>query len=96
MRVAPVAGIAITHELCDGIEVEATTRPPWAGTATARPPVVIRHELGSTARGEMNPVLTVPPWCTFHVDQRGEPASLFHPVFGEVERLLVCEEPGRR
>ena len=96
MRVAPVAGIAITHELCDGIEVEATTRPPWAGTATARPPVVIRHEVGSTARGEMNPVLTVPPWCTFHVDQRGEPASLFHPVFGEVERLLVCEEPGQR
>jgi hypothetical protein len=96
MRVGPVAGIALTHELCDGIELEASTRPVWAGTASTQHSVVIRHEVGPTRPVGMNAVLTVPPWCTFHVDERGEPASLFHPVFGEVERLLTCEDPGRR
>ena len=94
--VAPIAGIGVTHELHDGIGLEAATRPAWPGTSSDREPLVIRHELGITRPSGMNPVLTVPPWCTFHVDSRGEPASLFHAVFGEVERLLTCELPGRR
>jgi hypothetical protein len=93
--VAPIAGIAITHDLRDGITLEAATRPAWTGTPRSDEPVVIRHELGTIRRTGMHPVLDVPPWCTFHVDGHGEPASLFHPVFGEVERLLTCEDPGR-
>ena len=95
MLIPPIAGVAVTHELCDGIALEASTRPAWVGTTPARGAVTIRHTLGVTDVGGMRSVLAVPPWCTFHVDDRGEPASLFHPVFGEVERLLTCEEPGR-
>jgi hypothetical protein len=89
-----VAGIALTHELRDGIRLEASTRPSWSGTPSLERPVAIRHALGSTRVVDMHSVLAVPPWCTFHVDANGEPASLFHPVFGEVERLLTCDEPG--
>jgi hypothetical protein len=85
----------VTHDLRDGITLEGATRPAWTGTPRTQEPIVIRHELGTVRRTGMHPVLAVPPWCTFHVDAHGEPASLFHPVFGEVERLLICEEPGR-
>lgn len=95
MSVAPIAGVAVTHDLRDGIALEASTRPAWAGTPHLREPLVIRHELGAIRRTGLHPVLEVPPWCTFQVDRHGEPASLFHPVFGEVERLLTCEDPGR-
>ena len=96
MAVAPIAGIGVIHDLDDGIELEAATRRPWAGSAHTAEPIRIRHELGVTRRAGLTPVLDVPPWCTFHLDVRGEPAARFHPVFGEVERLLTCEEPGRR
>ena len=96
MRVAPVAGVAIHHELTDGIELEGHALADWTGTEAALPPLVIRHELGDANPTGMNAVLAVPPWCTFHVDERGEPASLFHAVFGEVDRLLSCEEPGAK
>lgn len=95
-RVAPVAGVAIVHELLDGIELEKTTAVDWRGTAESLQPVVIRHELGDVSTRHMTRVLDVPPWCTFHIDERGEPASLFHAVFGEVDRLLTSEEPGAR
>lgn len=95
-RVAPVAGVAIVHELLDGIELEKATAVDWHGTAESLQPVVIRHELGDVSTRHMTRVLDVPPWCTFHVDERGEPASLFHAVFGEVDRLLSSEEPGAR
>lgn len=96
MRVAPVAGIALMHELADGIEIESHGAVEWQGTSETHPPLVIRHEIGDARPDGMTAVLRVPPWCTFHVDQRGEPASLFHAVFGEVDRLLSCEKPGRR
>src|SRR5690349_12076511 len=92
-RVAPVAGIGIVHELADGIELAAHCLCEWTGTAENEPPIVIRHEVGDARPTGMTPVLEVPPWCTFHLDGDGEPASLFHAVFGEVDRLLVCEEP---
>ena len=96
VRVAPVAGAVIVHELLDRIELEKTTTVDWRGTAESVPAVVIRHEVGAVSTRHMTRVLDVPPWCTFHVDERGEPASLFHAVFGEVDRLLSCEEPGTR
>ena len=92
--VAPVAGIPIVHDLMDGIEIEHRDAVPWAGTASTCAPIVIRHELGDASPRAMRAVLHVPPWCTFHLDARGEPASHFHAVFGEVDRLLTCEEPG--
>ena len=95
-RVAPVAGVAIVHELLDGIELEKTTAVDWRGTAESLQPVVIRHELGDVSTRHMTRVLDVPPWCTFQIDERGEPASLFHAVFGEVDRLLTSDEPGAR
>jgi hypothetical protein len=95
-RVAPVAGVAIVHELLDGIELERTTTVEWGGTAESLQPVAIRHEVGDVSTRHMTRVLDVPPWCTFHIDERGEPASLFHAVFGEVDRLLTCAEPGAR
>lgn len=95
-RVAPVAGIGIVHELADGIELAAHCLCEWTGTAENEPPIVIRHEVGDARPTGMTPVLEVPPWCTFHLDGDREPASLFHAVFGEVDRLLVCEEPGTR
>jgi hypothetical protein len=84
------------HELVDGIELDRTTTVEWQGTAESVAPVVIRHEVGDVSTRRMTRVLDVPPWCTFHLDERGEPASLFHAVFGEVDRLLCCEEPGTR
>ena len=48
-RVAPVAGVAIVHELLDGIELEKTTAVDWRGTAESLQPVVIRHELGDVS-----------------------------------------------
>jgi hypothetical protein len=95
VAVAPVASIPIVHELADGIELERRDAIDWAGTAAARSPLLIRHERGNARPVGMRPVLDVPPWCTFHIDSRGEPASLFHGIFGEVDRLLACEEPGR-
>ena len=89
-----VAGFPIVHELNDGIELERGAAVRWMGTAASEAPVVIRHEVGDASTAGMRPVLRVPPWCTFHLDQAGEPASLFHAVFGEVDRLLSCEEPG--
>jgi hypothetical protein len=86
----------MVHELADGIELESSTPVGWRGTADSRAPVVVRHEIGDARTDNMVPVLGVPPWCTFHVDRRGEPASLFHAVFGEVDRLLSCDEPGQR
>jgi len=96
VRVAPVAGIAIHHELMDGIELDRSIVPAWRGTAETLRPLVVRHEVGDARPIGMTQVLDIPPWCTFHVDDRGEPASLFHGVFGEVDRLLSCEEPGTR
>jgi hypothetical protein len=95
-RIAPVAGVPITHELMDGIEMESVATVDWHGTKASGRPLVIRHEVGDVTTRGMRRVLDVPPWCTFHVDERGEPASLFHAVFGEVDRLLSCEEPGTR
>jgi len=95
-RVAPVAGIAITHELMDGIELESAVTVDWQGTKEAARPLVIRHEVGDVSTRRMTKVLDVPPWCTFHRHERGEPASHFHAVFGEVDRLLSCEAPGSR
>jgi hypothetical protein len=95
-RVAPVAGIAITHELMDGIELESGATVDWQGTKGSSRPLVIRHEVGNVATRRMRRVLDVPPWCTFYVDERGEPSSRFHAVFGEVDRLLSCEAPGSR
>ncbi|HEX5075929.1 MAG TPA: hypothetical protein VFW03_22135 [Gemmatimonadaceae bacterium] len=95
-RVAPVAGIAITHELMDGIELESSATADWRGTNESSHPLVIRHEVGDVSTRRMRRVLDVPPWCTFHVDERGEPSSRFHAVFGEVDRLLSCEAPGSR
>ena len=96
VRVAPVAGIAIHHELTDGIELDRSIVPEWRGSAETFPPLMIRHEVGDARPIGMTQVLDIPPWCTFHVDEHGEPASLFHGVFGEVDRLLSCEEPGTR
>src|SRR5215216_1808574 len=76
--VAPVAGIPIVHELLDGIELERRDMTQWTGTAALGAALVIRHELGDAAPAGMHSVLDVPPWCTFHVDRAGEPASLFH------------------
>ena len=87
-RVAPVAGIAITHELMDGIELESNATADWRGTNESSHPLVIRHEVGDVSTRRMRRVLDVPPWCTFHVDERGEPSSRFHAVFGEVDRLM--------
>ena len=95
-RVAPVAGVAIVHELLDRIELEKTTTIDWRGTAESVQPLIIRHEVGDASPRNMTRVLDVPPWCTFHLDERGEPASLFHAIFGEVDRMLTCEEPGVR
>jgi hypothetical protein len=94
LAIAPVAGIPIVHELADGIELERRDAVEWAGTESTSEPVVIRHELGDARPTAMRPMLDVPPWCTFYLDGRGEPASLFRPVFGEVDRLLSCEQPG--
>ena len=94
VALGPVAGISIVHELNDGIELERRDSVEWIGGAAADPPVVIRHELGDASPHRMHLVLDVPPWCTFHIDQAGEPASLFHAVFGEVDRLLSCEQAG--
>ena len=96
IRVAPVAGIAITHELTDGIELESDVTVDWQGTTESADPIVIRHEVGDVSTRRMTRVLGVPPWCTFHVDERGEPSSVFHAIFGEVDRLLSCETPGSR
>jgi hypothetical protein len=96
VRVAPVAGIAIHHELMDGIELDRSMVPPWAGSVETLRPLVVRHEVGDARPAGLTQVLDIPPWCTFLVDERGEPASLFHGVFGEVDRLLSCEEPGSR
>ena len=93
-RVAPVAGIPIIHELMDGIELEHIATVEWRGTKDAGRPLVIRHEVGAVTTRRMQRVLDVPPWCTFHLDERGEPSSQFHAVFGEVDRLLSCESPG--
>ena len=95
-HVAPVAGIRITHELMDGIELESIATVDWQGTKEAGRPLLIRHELGDVTTSRMTRVLDVPPWCTFHLDERGEPSSRFHAVFGEVDRLLSCEAPGSR
>jgi hypothetical protein len=94
LALAPVAGVPIVHELFDGIEIERRDAVAWTGTSTASAPLVIRHELGDARPLGMHSVLTVPPWCTFYLDDAGEPASLFHAVFGEVDRLLACVEPG--
>jgi hypothetical protein len=94
-RVAPTAGISIQHELADGIELERSVTADWVGTAETATPLVVRHERGDARPAAMTPVLHVSPWCTFHVDRRGEPACSFHAVFGEVDRLLSCEEPGQ-
>jgi hypothetical protein len=94
VAVPPVAGMAIVHELMDGIALERRDAVEWCGTEPTAPPIVIRHELGDARALDMRPVLDVPPWCTFHVDARGEPASHFHAIFGEVDRLLCCEDPG--
>jgi hypothetical protein len=96
VAVAPVAGIPIVHELRDAIVLERRDSVDWTGTSAMRAPLTIRHELGDARTIDMRPVLEVPPWCTFHIDARGEPASLFHGIFGEVDRLLTCEEPGLR
>ena len=95
VAIAPVAGVPLIHELCDGIELERRDAVHWSGTRATSAPLVIRHELGEAHPSGMRPVLDVPPWCTFQVDPRGEPASLFHGIFGEVDRLLSCEDPGR-
>src|SRR5688500_6314685 len=92
--VGAVAGIPIIHALADGIQIESGATIEWSGTSVSSDPVVIRHEVGNALPVGMRSVLEVPPWCTFHLDSRGEPASLFHAVFGEVDRLLSCEEPG--
>jgi hypothetical protein len=94
VTVAPVAGIAITHELMDGIVLERRDAVEWSGTAAIAAPLVIRHELGHARPASMRSVLDVPPWCTFQLDAHGEPASHFHAIFGEVDRLLSCEDPG--
>ena len=96
VAVAPVAGIPIVHELRDAIALESRDAVDWTGTGARGAPLTIRHELGDLCTVDMRPVLDVPPWCTFHIDARGEPASLFHGIFGEVDRLLTCEEPGLR
>ena len=96
VRVAPIAGVAIVHELADGIELEMSTAVPWAGSTGFGSAITIRHELGDARPLGMTPTLSVPPWCTFYLDDRGEPAAHFHAVFGEVDRLLCCEEPGER
>lgn len=93
--VPPVAGIPIVHELSDGIVLERRDQVSWQGTAATEPPLTIRHEVGDARCADWRAVLDVPPWCTFHLDARGEPASFFHALFGEPERLLSCEEPGR-
>jgi len=93
-RVAPVAGIPITHELMDGIDLERSATVDWRGTKASGRPLVIRHEVGDVTTRRMTRVLDVPPWCTFYMDERGEPSSRFHAVFGEVDRLLSCESPG--
>ena len=92
--VGPVAGIPIIHELRDGIELERRDTVDWSGTIASSAPLTIRHECGDARTIGMRPVLDVPPWCTFHLDARGEPGSLFHGIFGEVDRLLSCDEPG--
>lgn len=92
--VAPVAGIPIVHESSDGIAIERRDQVPWHGTGACQRPLVIRHEVGDTRPVGWRRVLDVPPWCTFHLDPRGEPASLYHAVFGEPERMLSCEESG--
>ena len=94
VTVAPVAGIPIIHELADGIELERRDAVAWAGSENGRTPLIIRHQVGDARPAGMRPVLDVPPWCMFHIDAQGEPASLFHGIFGEVDRLLVCDEPG--
>ena len=94
VAVAPIAGIAIMHELTDGIALERRDAVEWNGTAVTAAPLVIRHELGDARPDGMRAVLDVPPWCTFHLDRHGEPASRFHAIFGEVDRLLSCESPG--
>jgi len=93
-RVAPVAGVAIAHEVTGHIRLEQRDPVQWDGTDATEPPLVIRHEIGDARPAGMQPVLTVPPWCTFHIDRAGEPASLFHGMFGEVDRLLTTVIPG--
>lgn len=94
VAIAPVAGIPIVHELADDIEIERRDAVAWTGTTPSRAKLVIRHERGDARTTGMRRMLDVPPWCTFYVDAHGEPASLFHGIFGEVDRLLACEEPG--
>ena len=94
VALGPVAGVPIVHELSDGIELEGRDAVPWSGTDSLGSPVLIRHEVGDATPSGMRAVLHVPPWCTFHLDEAGEPASLFHAVFGEVDRLLSCAVPG--
>jgi hypothetical protein len=96
VAVAPVAGIPIVHELRDGIALERHGGVGWTGTSAARAALTIRHELGDADTVDLRRVLEVPPWCTFYIDARDEPAALFHGIFGEVDRLLTCEERGFR
>jgi hypothetical protein len=94
VRVAPVAGIPIVHELADGLELEREGVVAWPGTHDSAAPITILHGVGEATPLHMRAMLSVPPWCTFHVDDQGEPAALFHGVFGEVDRLLTTVAPG--
>ena len=94
VAVAPVAGIGIVHELTAGIEIETRDAIPWRGVEQTAPPIVVRHERGPVTVDGFRRVLDVPPWCTFFLDELEEPAILFHAVFGEVDRLLLCDVPG--
>ena len=93
-HVPPVAGIPITHELTGTLQLVQRDAVAWAGTAGTELPLVIRHEVGGARPDRMQAMLSVPPWCTFHIDDAGEPAAHFHAVLGEVDRHLTTIVPG--
>jgi hypothetical protein len=89
-----VAGIPIVHELSGDIQLEWRDAVDWPGTSESAEPLIVRHEVGDAATTGFTRVLDIPPWCTFQLDAAGEPAALFHGVFGEVDRLLTTMRPG--
>ncbi len=93
VRLAPVAGMAIVHEIEGPIEFEDGL--PWTGSPELVPPIVVRHTIGAIDVAPLRRLFDASTACTYYATPGGGTAVLFRgAVPGIPDQLLSTSRPG--
>jgi hypothetical protein len=84
-----MAGIPLELEIDGGLRLLPEPAPAWHGSRSTDRPIVLRHVLGDTGRGDMREILAPSPSSTYFLDASGNVAVQFRSAVPQMPPVLM-------